>query len=165
MGGGDEVEPLDHSPRGWGRGGAGIDPSDRPIDAVFLGVKDGHVSADSICGRVVRGVRVRVAVEDCPDEGVCFQRCFGGSNGARGGSRGVGAPCTGARAAMGWAWPILGGCVRYCCPFFCFIDRGGGALFVVSGDFCNLLTCGSSANRTVFVTAIVTAYATIVRTE
>ena len=87
---------MDDRPRGRGGRGAGIDPFDRPIDVVLLGVKDGPVGADSVCGRAVRGVRIRIAVEDCPEEGVCFQSCFGGSNGARGGSRGVGAPCRGA---------------------------------------------------------------------
>ena len=66
-----------------------------PLDVVLLGVKDGHVGANSVCGRAVRGVRVRVAVADSLEEGVSFQRCFGGNNSARGGSCGVVAPCTG----------------------------------------------------------------------
>ena len=37
--GGDEAGPLDHIPRGWGRGGAGVDPPNRHVKVVFLGVE------------------------------------------------------------------------------------------------------------------------------
>ena len=80
---------------GGGRG-AIVDPYDMPLDVFLPGVKYGLVGAGLICGRTVRGVRVLVAVEDGSEEGICFPRCFGDSNGARVGSHEVGSPCTGA---------------------------------------------------------------------
>ncbi len=83
---------MDDKPRGGGGRGANVDPSNMSLDVALPGFKDGLVGANLICGKTVRGARVLVAVEDGSEEGICFPRCFGDIDKARG----VGAPGTGA---------------------------------------------------------------------